>query len=195
MEDGLVESLAKLMEQMMNEHQKEIFRYACTLTKDRDEAEELVQQAFYQTLIYLQNNPDEKIRDPKGWLRTAVHNHFLNAMRYRHRFVDTDGFRHPSSDPETEEDELLAIPDHNDESRPEYVIESQEEEQEIRKKIAETFRHPNMQKVMEHFIIDRMSCTDIAEICRTPLSTVRYQVKKGVAALKLRFFHSKQREG
>lgn len=195
MEEDFVASLAQIIDQMASEYRNEMFKYACTLTKDIDEADELVQQAFYQTLIYLQNNPGTPIKDPKKWLRKTIRNHFLNTKRDQSHFVqNTDTLLQISLDQQTEEDGLLAIPDLSDESRPDYIVELREEEEEVRRKIVEAILHSGMQKVTEHFIIDKMNCADIAETYGIPLSTVRYEVKRGIELLKSKLLRSKQLE-
>ena len=73
------------------EHLDALFGYAMTLTRDKSEAEDLVQETYLRAVrSFWQFEPDSNL---KGWLFVIMRNAWLNQVRHKQsgpRFVDIE---------------------------------------------------------------------------------------------------------
>lgn len=69
----------------MLEHLDALYGYAMTLTRDRTEAEDLVQETYLRA-VRAANQPAPQ-ENPKAWLFVIMRNTWLNVMRHRQHGV------------------------------------------------------------------------------------------------------------
>lgn len=65
------------------QYYQELFRYAVYLTKNREQAEDLVGNAVYKFLLAIEKIPDEQ---QKFWLLRVIRNEFIDHERKRKRW-------------------------------------------------------------------------------------------------------------
>ena len=119
------------MDEIMTKYSNETRNYALSLTKGNvAAAEDLAQVAIIQTHRHLLAHPGELIMNPSAWLRTLVHNNFVNTQRCRLDKVTTSLDKMMIAHT-TVENETFSIEFQGPcEDEPENVIEANEKEQE-----------------------------------------------------------------
>jgi RNA polymerase sigma-70 factor (ECF subfamily) len=91
---------------LYREHAADAFRFALHLTGRREDAEEVVQQAFLQAHRHLESGRD--FVNPKAWLMTAVRHRSYDVVRDR-REVPVDGLVPEWSAPAADTDEASEL--------------------------------------------------------------------------------------
>lgn len=156
---------------MINEHQHFLKQLALKLTKQIDDAEDLMQETFYKAI-----KNQEKYRNGtnlKGWLYTIMKNTFINNYRKKRNqntFVDdTENGYFINSKETTKDFETDSLVDHK------YVM-----------KQIESIDSNYLEAFMMHY--NGYKYEEIAEILEIPLGTVKSRIflarKKMMAKLK-----------
>lgn len=161
-----------------------LYRVAFHLTRERADAEDLVQEAYLQAVThYDQFTPGTNV---KGWLTKILYNLFINRYHRDKRMVSLD---------QTRGEEGTAWVDSlpGSEAGPEAEIlktELQDKLQEALNSLAEEFRTPIVLVDIGGF-----SYAEVAEILSCPVGTVRSRLfrARSILAGKLRFYVQKEK--
>lgn len=70
-----------IFEKIFKEHFKGLHAYACTMVKDEDEAEEIVQNMFYK--LWEKKGLIERLDSVNAYLYRAVYNESINFLRHQ----------------------------------------------------------------------------------------------------------------
>jgi RNA polymerase sigma-70 factor, ECF subfamily len=71
------------MEETMITHKKELFNYAFKLSKDKQDAEDLVQDTYVR--LFTRKEFGEPIKNEKSYMMSILHNIFVDASRRKMR--------------------------------------------------------------------------------------------------------------
>lgn len=63
-------------------HMKDIYRYLLSLSKNKEIAEDIMQETFYRAYLYLESCSDDSI---KAWLFRVAHNTYVDYVRKNSR--------------------------------------------------------------------------------------------------------------
>jgi RNA polymerase sigma-70 factor, ECF subfamily len=69
-----------IFEQVFKEHFRNLYIYACSIIKDEEQAEEVVQHVFYK--LWEKKEQIQVQQSLKSYLYRAVHNECINALRH-----------------------------------------------------------------------------------------------------------------
>lgn len=153
------------------EHIDALYGYAMTLTRDRTEAEDLVQETYLRA-VRAANQPDTD-GNLKAWLFVIMRNAWLNVMRHKHHGERIFEF-------EREEPELP--PANDTTSNPHVVYLRKLEREQVREaieKLPDAYREIVVLRDIEGF-----SYQEIATVLNCPAGTVMSRL--GRAREKLR---------
>ncbi|MBZ0100252.1 MAG: sigma-70 family RNA polymerase sigma factor, partial [Taibaiella sp.] len=70
----------QVFEQVFKEHFKNLHAYACSILKDEDEAEEMVQNVFYK--LWEKKEKISELQSVPAYLYRAVHNECMNYVKH-----------------------------------------------------------------------------------------------------------------
>lgn len=155
---------AAAFDALVRRYLKQAFAVAYRVLGQREDAEDLVQEAFVAALQHI-DSFDER-RDFRPWLLRIVANRALNARQYRER-------RRTEALPE---EAAAATPS------PTADVERHELEQRIRQAL-ETL--PERQRtIVQLSSFDGLSSADIGEILKIPAGTVRWELHQARRALR-----------
>jgi len=150
--------------ELVDAHYQALFRFGLSLTRDTDQAADLVQETF---CIWAAKG--DQLRDrskAKTWLFTTLHREFLGQRRRAERF------------PEQELDEKTAVAV----SAPQDDADRQMDAQralELLGLLDETYRAP-----VSLFYLQQHSYKEIAEILDIPIGTVMSRLSRGKELLR-----------
>ncbi|MBB5351911.1 RNA polymerase sigma-70 factor (ECF subfamily) [Haloferula luteola] len=153
-------------EELVDAHYEALFRFALSLSKNRETAADLVQQTF---CIWAQKG--DQLRDrskAKTWLFTTLHREFLSLARRRRRYADGELTEEIIERTGAEEDDS------------ERQIDGQRA-LELLGELDETFRGP-----ITLFYLQQHSYKEIAEILGIPIGTVMSRISRAKDMLKRR---------
>ena len=152
-------------EQLVEQQHAPLYRFALSLSRNENDAADLVQQTFY-----LWARKGHQLVDPakvKGWLFTTLHREFLAKRRRLIRF--------PHQALAEVEEELPAVPPELAE-RLDWAVAA-----ECLAQIDAIFQAP-----VALFYLEDYSYQEIAEILEIPLGTVKSRIARGIAQLQLK---------
>jgi len=89
--------------ELFREHGAAIYRFASTLVRQRDDAEDVVQETFLKLLRHLQSGGSHV--NLRGWLFTVAANASRDRLRRRLRWLPWTSEREPAVDPRPLADE------------------------------------------------------------------------------------------
>lgn len=150
-------------ERLVDAHHAALFRFALSLSRNEDEAGDLVQETF---LIWAEKG--HQLGDPrkaKTWLFTTLHREFLGRRRRQVRF--------PHQEIEQAGPELLVIDPAVAESLDWPVV------LDALAQVDELFQAP-----LALFYLEDNSYQEIAEMLGVPLGTVKSRIARGMAQLQ-----------
>lgn len=152
----------RLTEQLLEEHQATVFRYAFRLSGCAATAEDIVQEVFLRAFRSLHQLRDESAA--RGWLLTIARNEFMRAVRK----TSPASLSIEPPDPETVTAELN-VP----------LLDQQEWVGVALEQLPEEFR-----LVLLMFYFEELSYAEIAEQLNIPLGTVMSRLSRGRSHLK-----------
>ena len=180
MDEYSLEAIRKYVGQVASEFLDDTYKYALEFTKGcREDAEDLTQEVFIQTYLYLKDHPDVEIRDPKKWLRKLVKNRYCNSTRSKLRQL-TDSLEQ-MQEPHPTDDNMqpVELPDRSD-NEPERVVESDENVKEMIEKLKKSLvALPLSIAVIVLYFIEGYTVQEIADALNIPLATVRQRIQIG----------------
>ena len=153
------------------EHVDALYGYAMTLTRDKSEAEDLVQETYLRA-VRAANQPAPE-GNLKAWLFVIMRNAWLNVMRHKHnglRIFEFDG------------DEQTSGTANDATSNPHVVYLRKLERQQVRDAIAElpdAYREIVLLRDIEGF-----SYQEIATVLNCPAGTVMSRLGRARARLR-----------
>jgi RNA polymerase sigma-70 factor (ECF subfamily) len=153
-------------ETLVDAHYQPLFRFAVSLSKNRETAADLVQQTF---CIWAQKG--DQLRDrskAKTWLFTTLHREFLSHARKAKRFSDEELTDEVAGRLESSEDETDRQMDG-------------QRALELLGDLDETFRAP-----ITLFYLQQHSYKEIAEILDIPIGTVMSRISRAKEMLRKR---------
>jgi RNA polymerase sigma factor (sigma-70 family) len=152
--------------ELVDAHYQALFRFGMSLTRDTDQASDLVQETF---CIWAEKG--DQLRDrtkAKTWLFTTLHREFLNQRRRASKF---------SNEP-VDADAVAAKADTQDDA--ERQMDGQRA-LELLGMLEETYRAP-----LALFYLQQHSYKEIAEILDVPIGTVMSRLSRGKEMLRKR---------
>lgn len=150
-------------ERLVDAHHAGLFRFALSLSRNEDEAGELVQETFFIWATKGHQLSDSS--KAKTWLFTTLHREFLGRRRREIRF--------PHQEIEQAEPELPVIdPTVTDSLDWPMVLDALA-------RVDEVFQAP-----VALFYLEDNSYNEIAEILSVPLGTVKSRIARGIAQLQ-----------
>ncbi len=153
-------------EQLVDEHYQALYRFGLSLTRNADQACDLVQETF---CIWAAKGDQLKDRSKaKTWLFTTLHREFLGQRRRSAKF---------SSDP-VDEESAAAEEGRSDEA--ERQMDGQRA-MELLGALDEAYRAP-----LTLFYLQQHSYREIAEILEVPIGTVMSRLSRGKEMLRKR---------
>jgi len=161
-----------------------LYRVAFHLTRERADAEDLVQEAYLQAVThYDQFTPGTNV---KGWLTKILYNLFINRYHRDKRMVSLD-----QADAKTGVSWLESLKGSGGEPEAEILMtELQDKIKEALNGLSEEFRAPIVLVDIGGF-----SYAEVAEILSCPVGTVRSRLfrARSILASKLRSYVQKER--
>ncbi|MCA9388784.1 sigma-70 family RNA polymerase sigma factor [Candidatus Berkelbacteria bacterium] len=161
--DGNLDSLTVLFES----YEKRLLRYAASIVKEQDDAQDVVQQAMIKAYQNLRTY-DQK-RSFSTWIYRIVRNESLNWLRKEKKYIGGE-----AAEKIIEMEKSDQIPDREMELK-----ETQEAVRESLTKLPLKYREP----VMLYYIEDR-KYEEISDILRLPINTVATRIRRGKEYLK-----------
>lgn len=150
-------------ERLVDAHYAALFRFAMSLSRNEDEACELVQETFFIWAAKGHQLSDSS--KAKTWLFTTLHREFLGRRRRETRF--------PHQELEQSEPELPVIDPAMAESLDWPVV------LDALARVDEVFQAP-----VALFYLEDNSYNEIAEILGVPLGTVKSRIARGISQLQ-----------
>lgn len=150
-------------ERLVDDHQAALFRFAMSLSRNEDDAGELVQETFF--IWATKGHQLSDVRKAKTWLFTTLHREFLGRrrreIRFPHREIEEADPELPVIDPKvTESLDWTAVLNALD-------------------RVDEVYQAP-----VALFYLEDNSYNEIAEILEVPLGTVKSRIARGIAQLQ-----------
>lgn len=169
---GLKRRDAELVDRLIVQYQHRLMRYLLFLTGDREMAEDLFQETWMKVLTRgSQYNGAARF---DTWLFTVARNLLIDLRRKRSMVSLEDMC--------AGEDEEYAFQIPSDEPNPFDHYRSQEEARRIA--AALLLLDPLQREVLALRFHEELSLEEIASVTRTPLSTVKSRLYRGMTALK-----------
>lgn len=169
---GLKRRDAELVDRLIVQYQHRLMRYLLFLTGDRETAEDLFQETWMKVLTRgSQYNGAARF---DTWLFTVARNLLIDLRRKR-SMVSLEGLC-------AGEDEEYAFQVPSDELNPFDRYRSREQARRIA--AALLLLDPLQREVLTLRFHEELSLEEIATVTRTPLSTVKSRLYRGMAALK-----------
>lgn len=169
---GLKRRDAELVDRLIVQYQHRLMRYLLFLTGDREMAEDLFQETWMKVLTRgSQYNGAARF---DTWLFTVARNLLIDLRRKR-AMVSLEDLC-------AGEDEEYAFQIPSDEPNPFDQYRSQEEARRVA--AALLLLDPLQREVLALRFHEELSLEEIATVTRTPLSTVKSRLYRGMAALK-----------
>jgi len=151
-------SSSKDFESLVRDHYRDLYHFACSLTRAPDEASDLVQETFH---IWAKKGSQLRdLRSAKSWLFTTLHREFLQTRRRQTRFPEIELDDVPEALPATD----VSLADQLDSSA---VLAALNE-------LGEAYRAP-----LALYYLQDYSYREIAEILDVPLGTVQSRIARG----------------
>ena len=150
-------------EQLVEQHHASLYRFALSLSRNENDAADLVQQTFY--LWAWKGHQLADATKVRSWLFTTLHREFLSKQRRLVRF--------PHHELGEVEEELPQVPAELS-ARLDWVVVA-----ECLGQVDATFQAP-----VALFYLEDYSYNEIAEILEIPLGTVKSRIARGIAQLQ-----------
>jgi len=166
-DEQLVEYIIKKNQELFSEivlrYQEKLFRYANSLSKDRDKAADIVQNSFIKAFINLKSFKTEM--KFSTWIYRIVHNEAINEIKRNKQQIEiSEGF-----DIKSEDDMEL------DFDRREMI----KKVRSCLEEIPILYREP-----LSLYFLEEKSYNEIADILRLPLGTVGTRINRAKIFMK-----------
>lgn len=154
-----------LLQQLVDEHYANLYRFALSLARDEAEAADLTQQTYFQ--LATRGGQIRELAKARSWLFTTLRREFYRQRQQSGRFQSLDSDESVDWDaPSGPDDEALRAADVT-------VV------MEALSKVREMFREP-----LVLFYLEDLSYREIAEILEVPIGTVMSRLSRGKSELR-----------
>ena len=181
-EHSLPESLAAdldgCFEDLVSHFQDRLFAFAYRITGNREDAEEVAQDAFVRAYRALQSYPADRIRSLslRAWLYQITLNVARNKVRRkRHRFVSI-GEPDPSGG-----HAAFEVTD-DPETRPDSALEKRQRRRTLAGLVAALPERYRSTLVLRY--VEGLRLEEVAQILKQPLGTVKSNAHRAIVALR-----------
>lgn len=181
-ENTLLESLATdldaCFEDLVSQFQDRLFAFAYRITGNREDAEEVAQDAFVRAYRALQSYPAARIRSLalRAWLYQITLNVSRNKIRRkRHRVVSIGQPDHSG------EHAAFEVAD-DPETRPDSVLEKRQRRRTVAGLVASLPERYRSTLVLRY--VEGLRLEEVAQILKQPLGTVKSNAHRAIAALR-----------
>ncbi len=174
--DRLATDLDRHFPQLVLSTQQRLYTFALRQTDSRQDAEDIVQEAFIRAYHALRTYPPDRIRLMKllPWLyKITLHIFYrqsTNGSRLQYIPLDL-----------SEESAHCEIED-NEEMRPEKILEEQEDRRTLATMISRLPEHYRV--AVNCYYFAELSYREIAELLQLPIGTVKSNVHRGTQLLR-----------
>jgi len=164
-------------DELFKKYQESVYRFACYLTRNRSEADDLFQETWLRAVKYLPTR--SKIRDFKAWILTIVmnlHRDELRKKRIRRIFTF-----HRSEQSDTQEDHLEKL---DYESHPMANDESNRVDISLALNKAITALPIKQRRVFVLKEIEGLKHSEISEMLSVPIGTIKSLFHRAIKNLQ-----------
>jgi len=165
-------------EQLVSHYQDRLYSFAYRLTRNREDAEEVAQDAFVRAYRALKTYPSERIRSlsMRAWLYQITLNVTRNRLRGKKlRLVSM------SAPNRNEAAAAFDAPD-NPERQPDSVLEKKERRANLAELVATLPERYRSTLILRY--VEGLSLEEVAAILKQPLGTVKSNAHRAVVALR-----------
>ncbi len=163
----------KRFETAYEEYARGILRHAYFRVKDKETAEDLVQETFFKAWRSITSNTDEEIKNIKSFLYKILNNIIIDYYRTR---KETD-----SLDEDSKEKENLIISENNEEQK----IDNEIEGSQLKKYLSEIKKENREILIMKY--MDDLSASEISKITNKSQVNVRVTIHRALQELKKKY--------
>ncbi|MDQ6662022.1 MAG: RNA polymerase sigma factor [Chloroflexota bacterium] len=170
---------------VVESYQHRLYTFARRLIGSPQDAEDIVQEAFVRAYVSLVTYPKMRVQTLKlqPWLyKITLHEFHHHVRGARLHVIPIDL---------SDDSPVLSIEDTDDE-RPEIIIESQEQLQELEALVARLPDHYRIAVMCYYF--EHLNYQEIAELLDQPIGTVKSTIFRGVRLLRA-MLHLQKQEG
>ncbi|GHO86275.1 ECF RNA polymerase sigma factor SigR [Dictyobacter formicarum] len=182
----LAADLHHYFQQLVLHYQHRLYTFAYRLSASQQNAEDIVQEAFVNAYVSLENYTPERIRTLKlqAWLYRVTLNVYTHSLRRaRLHVVPLDI---------TEDSAMLEILGRPEE-HPELLFEQMEQRQELASLLAQL---PEKYRIcITCYYFEHFTYQEIADLLDQPLGTIKSSVSRGIRQLRTLFETTSQQEG
>ena len=139
-------NLSEKISDLVNEHEVALVRYTASVTKDSEQARDIVQDAYIKLIGELQQG--KEIKNEKSWLYRVCHNSALDHIRKNKRRQ------------EKREDILQSMPKNSENTAPDKVLNKKEDKALVLESIESL--NEREQKIINLKVRDNLSYKEIA---------------------------------
>jgi RNA polymerase sigma-70 factor, ECF subfamily len=175
-------------EQLVSHYQDRLYSFAYRLTRNREDAEEVAQDAFVRAYRALKVYPSERIRSlsMRAWLYQITLNVTRNRLRRKRlRLVSTSAADSSEAAP------AFDAPD-DPERRPDSIFEKEERRIRLAALVATLPERYRSTLVLRY--VEGLSLEEVAAILKQPLGTVKSNAHRAVVALRELISQSRRAE-
>jgi len=175
-------------EQLVSHYQDRLYSFAYRMIRNREDAEEVAQDAFVRAYRALKAYPSERIRSlsMRAWLYQITLNVTRNRLRRKRlRLVSTS-----AADP-SEAAPAFDAPD-DPERRPDSIFEKEERRTRLEALVATLPERYRSTLVLRY--VEGLSLEEVAAILKQPLGTVKSNAHRAVVALRELISQSRRAE-
>ena len=176
--ESLAADLDGCFEDLVSHFQDRLFAFAYRITGNREDAEEVAQDAFVRAYRALQSYPADRIRSLslRAWLYQITLNVARNKVRRkRHRFVSI-GEPDPSGG-----HAAFEVAD-DPETRPDSVLEKRQRRRTLAGLVAALPERYRSTLVLRY--VEGLRLEEVAQILKQPLGTVKSNAHRAIVALR-----------
>ena len=176
--ESLAVDLDGCFEDLVSHFQDRLFAFAYRITGNREDAEEVAQDAFVRAYRALRSYPAARIRSLslRAWLYQITLNVARNKVRRkRHRVVSIGG-------PERAGDHAAFEIEDDPETRPDSVLEKSQRRRTLSGLVAALPERYRSTLVLRY--VEGLRLEEVAQILKQPLGTVKSNAHRAIAALR-----------
>jgi|ERR1019366_8716254 RNA polymerase sigma-70 factor (ECF subfamily) len=163
-------------EQLVAQYWHQLRSFILRRTRNQQDAEDIVQEAFMHAYYALERYPLQQIRtlQARPWLYKITWNGYRNYMSRTKSALEVSL--------DTPENDLLLELDDACEERPEAVFERGERRRELETLVGEL--PENYREVINLYYFDDLSQQEIADLLNRPVGTIKTHVYRGIRMLR-----------
>jgi RNA polymerase sigma-70 factor, ECF subfamily len=176
--ESLAADLDGCFEDLVSHFQDRLFAFAYRITGNREDAEEVAQDAFVRAYRALRSYPAARIRSLslRAWLYQITLNVARNKVRRkRHRIVSLGG-------PDQAGDHAAFEIEDDPETRPDSVLEKSQRRRTLSGLVAALPERYRSTLVLRY--VEGLRLEEVAQILKQPLGTVKSNAHRAIAALR-----------